>query len=115
MAEAAAAKADNVSLAERLQYVNGYRSQVKGPNGAGGRRRGSHGGDVEAGSDVVQRYSKMYEETINPFQVRLWLACTRAPCLLTDVPRCQSCLVVAARTDDGDDDELMLALTTVVK
>ncbi|KAK9917963.1 hypothetical protein WJX75_000085 [Coccomyxa subellipsoidea] len=46
-----AAKADNVALVERLRYVQGYQSRRK---------------DVGAG-DVESRYTKEYEEALNPF------------------------------------------------
>lgn len=65
----AAARADNVSLIERLRYVGGYRQQMAAA-------RQSDGVDVEAGSgaDVVGKYSQLYDAGINPFkqfQVRL--------------------------------------------
>jgi Tfp pilus assembly protein FimT len=59
----AAARADNVSLIERLRYVGGYRQQMAAA-------RHSEGADVEAGSgaDVVGKYSQLYDEGINPFK-----------------------------------------------
>ncbi|CAL5227002.1 g9892 [Coccomyxa viridis] len=47
------AKADNLALVERLRYVQGYRAQTRG------REVGP--GDVES------RYTKEYEEQLNPF------------------------------------------------
>lgn len=61
-----AARADNVALVERLRYVGGYRQQAAAArsNAAG------KGGDVEAGptTDVVGKYSQLYDEGINPFK-----------------------------------------------
>lgn len=74
-AEAAAAKADAVALVERLRYVGGYKQQQAHGGGGSGRRKGAtssdgRGLDVESsggGDDVEARYSKLYEEGINPF------------------------------------------------
>jgi hypothetical protein len=68
-AEAEALRADNLALAERLKFVQGY-----GASGAGGTRRsvtgsasaGAAAADVEAGL-VVGRYMAQYEQSINPF------------------------------------------------
>lgn len=59
-----AARADNVALIERLRYVGGYRQQAAAArtNAAGGK------GDIEAGADVVGKYSQLYDEGINPFK-----------------------------------------------
>eukprot|EP00798_Chlamydomonas_sp_ICE-L_P017047 gene17047-23340_t len=54
--EATAAKADNVALVERLRYVHGYKQNQRG------------GADLEVGADVEQRYTRMYEDGINPFK-----------------------------------------------
>ncbi|BDA49351.1 Protein CASP [Coccomyxa sp. Obi] len=48
-----AAKSDNVALVERLRYVQGYQSQS--------RRKDVGPGDVES------RYTREYEEALNPF------------------------------------------------
>ena len=57
--DVAAARADNVALVEQLRYVQGY-----GAAGAAGRIRS--GEDIEAGSQVIGRYMKDYEEKVNP-------------------------------------------------
>ncbi|KXZ54818.1 hypothetical protein GPECTOR_4g889 [Gonium pectorale] len=67
---AAAAKADNIALIERLRYVHS-RTGITGSGGVGGGggRGGSvKGGDVEAGAEVERRYGRMYDEGINPFK-----------------------------------------------
>lgn len=57
--DVAAARADNVALVEQLRYVQGY--------GTGGAGSGSRSGaDIEAGSQVVGRYMKDYEDRVNP-------------------------------------------------
>ena len=69
-----AARADNIALVERLRYVGGYRQQTSSrvlaaaANGGGGGV--GEGGDVESGrsAEVVGRYTRMYEEGINPFK-----------------------------------------------
>jgi homeobox protein cut-like len=71
-AQLEAAKADNIALIERLRYVGGYRQQTAARAGAeeGKGGGGGGGGDVEAGrgADVVGRYTRLYEEGINPFK-----------------------------------------------
>ncbi|KAG2424374.1 hypothetical protein HXX76_014583 [Chlamydomonas incerta] len=73
---AAAAKADNIALVERLRYVHS-RSGPSGPSpsgaaaGAAARAGGGGGGrDVEsaAGAEVERRYGRLYDEGINPFK-----------------------------------------------
>lgn len=62
--DVAAARADNVALVERLHYVGGYRQQQVS-------RRSATATDLEAGTsgaDAEGRYSKMYEDGINPFK-----------------------------------------------
>ncbi|GLC41611.1 hypothetical protein PLESTF_000273100 [Pleodorina starrii] len=59
---AAAAKADNIALVERLRYVHSRTTPVGGDGKAG------RGGDVEAGAEVERRYGKIYDEGINPFK-----------------------------------------------
>jgi homeobox protein cut-like len=68
-----AAKADNIALVERLRYVGGYRQQTASrvlAEANGGGVAGGEGGDVESGrsAEVVGRYTRMYEEGINPFK-----------------------------------------------
>jgi homeobox protein cut-like len=70
-AQLEAAKADNIALIERLRYVGGYRQQSAARAGAEeGEGKGGGGEDVEAGkgADVVGRYTRLYEEGINPFK-----------------------------------------------
>ncbi|KAG2490870.1 hypothetical protein HYH03_010788 [Edaphochlamys debaryana] len=59
---AAAAKADNIALVERLRYVHSR----TGPGGGGGG--GGKSGDVEAGAEAERRYGRMYDEAVNPFK-----------------------------------------------
>lgn len=62
---AAAAKADNIALVERLRYVHSR----AGPQGGGGGGPGSKAsGDLEAGADAERRYGRLYDEGINPFK-----------------------------------------------
>ncbi|MEW5305958.1 MAG: hypothetical protein WDW36_008467 [Sanguina aurantia] len=58
--EAAAARADNMALVERLRYVHGFKQQ-------GGRGRGGEG-DVEIGVAVERRYGALYDDVTNPFK-----------------------------------------------
>ncbi|KAG1675885.1 hypothetical protein FOA52_001542 [Chlamydomonas sp. UWO 241] len=66
--ESATHKADNVALIERLKYVHAFQ---KGGGGGGGSGRGG-GGDVETagggGAEVERRYTRMYEDGLNPFK-----------------------------------------------
>eukprot|EP00898_Chlorokybus_atmophyticus_P007204 jgi/Chlat1/7485/Chrsp60S07002 len=56
-AELEACKADNVSLYEKLRYVQGYQNRARKP-----------AGDIEQGNEEVEgRYRKLYEDTVNPF------------------------------------------------
>ena len=56
-AEAETAAADNVSLVERLHYLQGYKKD-----------RAASKIDVESGLAAEQKYSKAYEDRMNPFQ-----------------------------------------------
>ncbi|GIL55034.1 hypothetical protein Vafri_10686 [Volvox africanus] len=58
---AAAAKADNLALVERLRYVHSRTTPV-------GDGKAGKGADVEAGAEVERRYGKIYDEGINPFR-----------------------------------------------
>jgi hypothetical protein len=61
-------RADNLALAERLKFVQGYQSG----SGSGVRRNAAAQGgapavgDVEAGT-IVSKYMQQYEQSINPF------------------------------------------------
>ncbi|GFR50386.1 hypothetical protein Agub_g12601 [Astrephomene gubernaculifera] len=69
---AAAAKADNIALVERLRYVHSRSGpSAAGAGAAGGRNAkagGGGGADVETGAEVERRYGRMYDEGINPFK-----------------------------------------------
>ncbi|GIL82819.1 hypothetical protein Vretimale_8189 [Volvox reticuliferus] len=58
---AAAAKADNIALVERLRYVHSRTTAV-------GDGKAGKGADVEVGAEVERRYGKIYDEGINPFR-----------------------------------------------
>ena len=73
--DVAAARADNVALVEQLRYVQGYGSGGVGVGGGGGtaklkaskqQQQQRDKIDVEAGSVVVGRYMKEYEDRVNP-------------------------------------------------
>eukprot|EP00887_Chlorella_sp_A99_P007147 scaffold2.g7147.t1 len=57
--EAAAVRADNLALVERLKFVQGYA-------GSSGSLRRQAAADLEAGA-VVRKYSEEYEASVNPF------------------------------------------------
>ncbi|KAL4853646.1 hypothetical protein ACK3TF_005368 [Chlorella vulgaris] len=67
-ADSEAMRADNLALAERLKFVQGYQSG----SGSGVRRNAAAQGgapavgDVEAGT-IVSKYMQQYEQSINPF------------------------------------------------
>ncbi|KAF5840464.1 CASP C terminal-domain-containing protein, partial [Dunaliella salina] len=53
-AQVSSTTADNVALIERLRYVHGFKQRKNAQ-------------DLESGLDVEKRYSRMYDEGINPF------------------------------------------------
>lgn len=59
------ARVENIALIERLRYVGGYRQQAAA---ARTNAAAAGGGDIEAGADVVGKYSQLYDEGINPFK-----------------------------------------------
>eukprot|EP00775_Hariotina_reticulata_P006957 gene6957-7173_t len=73
--ELAAARADNITLIERLRYVGGYRQQVAAArSNAAAAGKSTHGGvlggdlEMAAGADVVGKYSQLYDESLNLFK-----------------------------------------------
>lgn len=69
--DAAAARADNIALVERLRYVHSRATAPASgpsPRSAAVRSGGASGKDVEAGTEVERRYGRLYDEGINPFK-----------------------------------------------
>jgi homeobox protein cut-like len=68
--EVEAARADNVSLVERMRYVQGY---AAGGAGVGAAAPGAaaaaaaSASDLEAGAGVLGKYMRQYEDRVNPF------------------------------------------------